>query len=68
MGQFSVEITRLPGSVPDGNQQLAQLGAVDEAVNATQEVIAGDMILKPELVEQALLHHETLAHHGPILR
>jgi hypothetical protein len=25
------------------------------------------MILKPELVEQALLHHQTLAHHGPLL-
>jgi hypothetical protein len=45
---------------------LAQPGAVDEAVDAPQEVIAGNVILKPELVEQALLHHETLAHHGPI--
>jgi hypothetical protein len=25
------------------------------------------MILEPELIEQALLHHQTLAHHGPIL-
>jgi hypothetical protein len=31
-------------------------------------VIAGDVILEPELIEQALLHHQTLAHHGPILR
>jgi hypothetical protein len=46
---------------------LAQLGAVDEAVNAPQQVIGRDMILEPELIEQALLHHETLAHHGPIL-
>jgi hypothetical protein len=46
---------------------LAQLGTVDQAVDVPQQVSGGDMILKPELVEQALLHHETLAHHGPIL-
>ena len=46
---------------------LAQLGAVDKAVDAPQEVIAGNVVLEPELVEQALLHHETLAHHGWIL-
>jgi hypothetical protein len=47
---------------------LAQLGAVDEAVDAPQEVIGRDVILEPECVKQALLHHETLAHHGPIRR
>ena len=47
---------------------LTQPGAVDKAVDAPQEVIAGDMIFKPELVEQALLPYETLAHHDPILR
>jgi len=47
---------------------LAQLRTVDESINAPQEVIAGDVILEPKLIEQALLHHETLAHHGPILR
>jgi hypothetical protein len=46
---------------------LAQPGAVDEAVDAPQEVIAGDVTLESKLIEQALLHHETLAHHGPIL-
>ena len=55
------------GAVEAG-QMLAQLGAVDEAIDGPQQVIGGDMILKPERVEQALLHHETLAHHGPILR
>jgi hypothetical protein len=47
---------------------LTQLGAIDKAVDAPQQVIAGDMILEPKRVEQALLHHETLAHHGQILR
>jgi hypothetical protein len=47
---------------------LAQLGAVDKAVDAPQEVIGRDVILKAELIKQALLHHQTLAHHGPILR
>ena len=47
-------------------QVLAQPGAVDEAVDAPQQVIGRDVVLEPELIEQALLHHETLAHHGPI--
>ncbi len=47
---------------------LAQLGAVDKAVDAPQEVIAGNVVLEPELIEQALLPYETLAHHDPILR
>jgi hypothetical protein len=47
---------------------LTQLRAVDEAVHAPHEVVGGDMVLEPERVEQALLRHETLAHHGPILR
>ena len=47
---------------------LAQRGAVDETVDAPQEVIGWDVVLEPELVKQALLHHEALAHHGPILR
>jgi hypothetical protein len=46
---------------------LAQPGAIDKAVDAPQEVIGRDVILEPELIEQALLHHQTLAHHGPIL-
>jgi hypothetical protein len=50
----------------EARQVLAQFGAVDEAVDAPQQVITGNVIFKPELVEQALLHHETLAHHGPI--
>jgi hypothetical protein len=37
------------------------------SVDAPQHVIGRDVILEPERVEQALLHHETLAHHGPIL-
>jgi hypothetical protein len=45
----------------------AQPGAIDKAVDAPQEVIGRDVILEPELIEQALLHHQTLAHHGPIL-
>ncbi len=55
------------GAVEAG-QMLAQPGAVDEAVDTPQQVIGGDMVFKPECVEQALLHHETLAYHGPILR
>ena len=31
----------------------AQLGAVDEAIDGAQEMITRDMILEPELVEQA---------------
>ncbi len=48
-------------------QMLTQPGAIDEAVEAPQTVIGRDVILKPELIEQALLHPEPLAHHGPIL-
>jgi hypothetical protein len=50
----------------EARQVLTQPGAVDKAVDAPQQVIGRDMILEPECVEQALLHHETLAHHGPI--
>jgi hypothetical protein len=46
----------------EGCQMRAQHGAVDEAIDASYEVIAGDRILEPECVEQALPHHETLAH------
>ena len=51
----------------EASQMLAQLGAVDEAVDAPQQVIGRDVVLKPEHIKQALLHHQTLAHHGPIL-
>ena len=37
---------------------------IDEAVDLAQEVIVRDMTLKAEPVEQRLLHHPTLAHHG----
>jgi hypothetical protein len=30
-------------------------------------VIGREMVFEPERVEQALLHHGTLPHHGPIL-
>ena len=59
---------RATGGAVEIRQMLAQFGAVDEAVDAPQQVIAGNVILEPERVEQALLHHETLAHHGSILR
>jgi len=45
----------------EANQALTQLGAVHKVVNAPQEMIGRDMILEPELVKQALLHHEALA-------
>jgi hypothetical protein len=32
------------------------------SVDAPQQVIGRDVILEPELIEQALLHHQTLAH------
>jgi hypothetical protein len=52
----------------EAGEMLAQPGPIDEAINAPQEVIRPDVILEPEHVEQALLHHQTLAHHGPIFR
>jgi hypothetical protein len=54
----------IEGRPVEAGQMLAQLGAVDEAINAAQQVIGRNMVLKPERVEQALLHHETLAHHA----
>jgi hypothetical protein len=55
------------GAVVAG-RTLAQLRAIDEAIDAPQQMIAGNVIFEPELIEQALLHQETLAHHGLILR
>ena len=37
------------------------LRKIDEAVDLAQEVIARDMTLKAEAVEQRLLHHPPLA-------
>ena len=37
------------------------------SVDAPQQVIGCEMVFEPERVEQALLHHGTLPHHGPIL-
>jgi hypothetical protein len=57
---------RATGGAVEAGQMLAQLGAVDEAIDTSQQVIGRDMVLKVEPVEQALLHHETLAYHGSI--
>ena len=56
------------GGAVEASQTLAQFRTVDNAINAPQEVIGGDVILKAELIGWALLHRRALAHHGPILR
>ena len=38
-----------------------------EHIHSPQQVVLGDAILKPELVEQAILCNPTLAHHCLIL-
>jgi hypothetical protein len=40
------------------------LQQIDEAIDLAQEVIAWDMTLKAQAVEQRLLHHPPLAHQG----
>jgi hypothetical protein len=42
----------------------ADLRKVDEPVDLAQQVIARNMTLEAEAVEQRLLHHPPLAHHG----
>jgi len=37
---------------------------IDETVDLAQEMIAGNMALQAEAVEQHLLHRTLLAHHG----
>jgi hypothetical protein len=36
---------------------------VEEAVDGTQHVIGGNVVVQSELIEQALLHHHPIAHH-----
>jgi hypothetical protein len=36
---------------------------VEETVDGTQHVSVGNVIVQPKLIEQALLHHQLIAHH-----
>ena len=49
---------------------LAQAGQIDEAIDPPQQVILRHVALQAEAVEQRLLHHRPLTHHGspPALR
>jgi hypothetical protein len=47
-----------------GLKMRPNLRQIDEAVDLAQEVIVRDMTLNAEAVEQRLLHHPPLAHHG----
>jgi hypothetical protein len=40
------------------------LRQIDDAIDLAQEVVFRDMTLKVEAIEQRLLHHPPLAHHG----
>jgi hypothetical protein len=42
---------RASGGAVEASEMLAQLGAVDEAINTPQQVIRRDVILKAELIE-----------------
>jgi hypothetical protein len=45
--------TRASGGAVETGKMLTQLGAVDEVVDASQEVIGRDVLLEPELIELA---------------
>ncbi len=49
---------------------LAQAGQIDETVDPPQQMIVRNVALQAEAVEQRLLHHRPLTHHGspPALR
>ena len=36
---------------------------IDEAIDGTQHVIGGNVVIQPKLIEQALLRHQPIAHH-----
>ena len=47
-----------------GAQMRPQLAQIHEAIDLAQQVMVRNMPLEAEAVEQPLLHHPPLAHHG----